>query len=239
VPVAVLQVRQIVSGYGKKQVLHGVDVHVDEGEIVAMIGHNGAGKTTLLRSIFGLVRVFSGEVLFEGRSITNRKPAANVRDGISFVPGHSVFGDLTVLENLRMGAYSVDWGTASAGAADERLEAVYDLFPILKERRSQLAGTLSGGQQQMLAIGMALMLRPRLLLLDEPSLGLAPALVQRVIDGVVEINRRLGTPVLLVEQNVKQALRFSARCYVLKLGRVELEERSEVLLGQDNLWRLF
>jgi branched-chain amino acid transport system ATP-binding protein len=236
---AVLELRGVVSGYQKKQVLHGVDVHVDEGEIVAMIGHNGAGKTTLLRSIFGLVRVFSGEVVFQGRVTTNRKPAANVRDGISFVPGHSVFGDLTVLENLRMGGYTVDWTRTDEGSADERLRAVYDLFPLLKERRWQAGGTLSGGQQQMLAIGMALMLRPRLLLLDEPSLGLAPALVKRVIDSVVEINRRLGTAILLVEQNVKQALRFSARCYVLKLGRVELEERSEVLLGQDNLWRLF
>ncbi len=234
-----LELRGVVSGYRKKQVLHGVDVHVDEGEIVAMIGHNGAGKTTLLRSIFGLVRVFSGEVVFQGRVTTNRKPALNVRDGISFVPGHSVFGDLTVLENLRMGGYTVDWTRTDEGDADERLRAVYDLFPLLKERRWQAAGTLSGGQQQMLAIGMALMLRPRLLLLDEPSLGLAPALVQRVIASVVEINRRLGTAILLVEQNVKQALRFSARCYVLKLGRVELEERSEVLLGQDNLWRLF
>jgi branched-chain amino acid transport system ATP-binding protein len=236
---AVLELRGVVSGYRKKQVLHGVDVHVDEGEIVAMIGHNGAGKTTLLRSIFGLVRVFSGEVVFQGRVTTNRKPALNVRAGISLVPGHSVFGDLTVLENLRMGGYTVDWTRTDEGSADERLRAVYDLFPLLKERRWQAAGTLSGGQQQMLAIGMALMLRPRLLLLDEPSLGLAPALVQRVIDSVVEINRRLGTAILLVEQNVKQALRFSARCYVLKLGRVELEERSEVLLGQDNLWRLF
>jgi branched-chain amino acid transport system ATP-binding protein len=236
---AVLELRGVVTGYGKKQVLHGVDLHVDEGEIVAMIGHNGAGKTTLLRSIFGLVRVFSGEVVFEGRVTTNRKPALNVRDGISFVPGHTVFGDLTVLENLRMGGYTVDWTNTDEGGADERLRAVYDLFPVLKERLWQAAGTLSGGQQQMLAIGMALMLRPRLLLLDEPSLGLAPALVQRVIDSVVEINRRLGTAILLIEQNVKQALRFSARCYVLKLGRVELEERSEVLLGQDTLWRLF
>jgi branched-chain amino acid transport system ATP-binding protein len=236
---ALLELRGVVSGYRKKQVLHGVDVRVDEGEIVAMIGHNGAGKTTLLRSVFGLVRVFSGEVVFQGRVTTNRKPALNVRDGISFVPGHSVFGDLTVLENLRMGGYTVDWTRTDEGGADERLRAVYELFPLLKERRWQAAGTLSGGQQQMLAIGMALMLRPRLLLLDEPSLGLAPALVQRVIASVVEINRRLGTAILLVEQNVKQALRFSARCYVLKLGRVELEERSEVLLGQDNLWRLF
>ncbi len=236
---AVLELRDVVSGYHKKEVLHAVNVHVDEGEIVAMIGHNGAGKTTLLRSICGLVRVFSGEVVFEGRVITNRKPSLNVRDGISFVPGHSVFGDLTVLENLRMGAHTVDWTKTDEGGPERRLQAVYELFPLLEERRWQLAGTLSGGQQQMLAIGMALMLRPKLLLLDEPSLGLAPTLVQRVIDSVVEINRRLGTPVLLVEQNVKQALRFSSRCYVLKLGQVELEERSEALLRRDNLWRLF
>ena len=236
---AVLELRDVVSGYHKKQVLHGVNVHVNAGEIVAMIGHNGAGKTTLLRSVFGLVRVFSGEIAFEGRVITNRKPSLNVRAGISFVPGHSIFGDLTVLENLRMGAYTVDWTTVDEGESDMRLQAVYELFPVLDERRGQVAGTLSGGQQQMLAIGMALMLRPKLLLLDEPSLGLAPALVQRVIDSVLEINRRLGTPVLLVEQNVKQALRFSTRCYVLKLGQVALEERSDVLLRQADLWRLF
>jgi branched-chain amino acid transport system ATP-binding protein len=236
---AVLELRGVVSGYHKKQVLHGVNVRVDEGEIVAMVGHNGAGKTTLLRSIFGLVRIFSGEIVFEGRPITNRKPSLNVRDGISFVPGHSIFGDLTVLENLQMGAYTIDWTHTDEGGPEKRLRAVYELFPVLAERRSQTAGTLSGGQQQMLAIGMALMLRPKLLLLDEPSLGLAPALVQRVIDSVVEINRRLGTPILLVEQNVKQALRFSARCYVLKLGQVELEERSDVLLRQADLWRLF
>jgi branched-chain amino acid transport system ATP-binding protein len=235
----VLELRDVVSGYHKKEVLHGVNVHVDEGEIVAMIGHNGAGKTTLLRSVCGLVRVFSGEIVYEGRVITNRRPSLNVRDGISFVPGHSVFGDLTVVENLRMGAYTADWTKADEGGPDRRLQAVYDLFPLLQDRRWQVAGTLSGGQQQMLAIGMALMLRPKLMLLDEPSLGLAPTLVQRVIDSVLEINRRLGTPILLVEQNVKQALRFSARCYVLKLGQVELEERSDVLLSRENLWRLF
>jgi branched-chain amino acid transport system ATP-binding protein len=235
----VLELRDVVSGYGKRRVLDGVSLHVDEGEIVAMIGHNGAGKTTLLRSVFGLVSVASGEVRFEGRPVTNRKPSLNVRDGISFVPGHSVFGDLTVIENLRMGAYTVDWSTAHDDGLDARLGVVYDLFPILKERQAQAAGTLSGGQQQMLAIGMTLMLRPRLLLLDEPSLGLAPTLVQRVLDGVVEINRRLGAAVLLVEQNVKQALRFSRRCYVLKLGRIELEERSDVLLPRDDLWHLF
>jgi branched-chain amino acid transport system ATP-binding protein len=235
----VLELRDVVSGYGKQRVLDGVSLHVDEGEIVAMIGHNGAGKTTLLRSVFGLVPVATGEVWFEGRPVTNRKPSWNVRDGISFVPGHSVFGDLTVIENLRMGAYTVDWSTAHDDGLDARLGVVYDLFPILKERQAQAAGTLSGGQQQMLAIGMTLMLRPRLLLLDEPSLGLAPALVQRVLEGVVEINRRLGAAVLLVEQNVKQALRFSRRCYVLKLGRIELEERSDVLLPRDDLWHLF
>jgi len=235
----VLELTDVVSGYGKRRVLDGVSLHVDEGEIVAMIGHNGAGKTTLLRSVFGLVSVSSGEIRFGGRPVTNRKPSLNVREGISFVPGHSVFGDLTVSENLRMGAYTVDWSTAHDDGLDARLGVVYDLFPILKERQAQAAGTLSGGQQQMLAIGMTLMLRPRLLLLDEPSLGLAPALVQRVLDGVVEINRRLGAAVLLVEQNVKQALRFSRRCYVLKLGRIELEERSDVLLPREDLWHLF
>ncbi len=231
---AVLEASDLVAGYGTKQVLHGVSLRVEAGEIVALIGHNGAGKTTLLKTLFGLLPVRGGEVRYAGRPITGRRAALNVRDGLSFVPqGHGIFTDLTVGENLELGGYSV-------GAADpERLAAIYDLFPILKERREQRAGTLSGGQQQMLALGLALVLRPKLLLLDEPSLGLAPVLVQRVLESVQEINRRFGTAALLVEQNVKQALRIAGRVYVMKVGQISLEDRAEALLARRDLWQLF
>ncbi len=231
---AVLEASDLVAGYGTKQVLHGVSLRVEAGEIVALIGHNGAGKTTLLKTLFGLLPVRGGEVRYAGRPITGRRAALNVRAGLSFVPqGHGIFTDLTVGENLELGGYSV-------GAADpERLAAIYDLFPILKERREQRAGTLSGGQQQMLALGLALVLRPKLLLLDEPSLGLAPVLVQRVLESVQEINRRFGTAALLVEQNVKQALRIAGRVYVMKVGQISLEERAEALLARRDLWQLF
>ena len=231
---AVLEASDLVAGYGTKQVLHGVSLRVEAGEIVALIGHNGAGKTTLLKTLFGLLPVRGGEVRYAGRPITGRRAALNVRDGLSFVPqGHGIFTDLTVGENLELGGYSV-------GAAEpERLAAIYDLFPILKERRDQRAGTLSGGQQQMLALGLALVLRPKLLLLDEPSLGLAPVLVQRVLESVQEINRRFGTAALLVEQNVKQALRIAGRVYVMKVGQISLEDRAEALLTRRDLWQLF
>ena len=230
----ILEACDLVAGYGRKQVLHGVSLRVEAAEIVALIGHNGAGKTTLLKTLFGLLPALGGEVRYGGRSITGRRAALNVRDGLSFVPqGHGIFTDLTVRENLELGGYSV-------GAADpDRLAAIYDLFPILKERQDQRAGTLSGGQQQMLALGLALVLRPKLLLLDEPSLGLAPVLVQRVLESVQEINRRFGTAVLLVEQNVKQALRIAGRVYVMKVGQISLEDRAEALLERRDLWTLF
>ena len=230
----ILEASDLVAGYGRKQVLHGVSLRVEAAEIVALIGHNGAGKTTLLKTLFGLLPALGGEVRYGGRSITGRRAALNVRDGLSFVPqGHGIFTDLTVRENLELGGYSV-------GAADpDRLAAIYDLFPILKERQDQRAGTLSGGQQQMLALGLALVLRPKLLLLDEPSLGLAPVLVQRVLESVQEINRRFGTAVLLVEQNVKQALRIAGRVYVMKVGQISLEDRAEALLERRDLWTLF
>lgn len=230
----ILEASDLVAGYGKKQVLHGVSLCVEAGEIVALIGHNGAGKTTLLKTLFGLLLARRGEVRYAGRPITGRRAALNVRDGLSFVPqGHGIFSDLTVRENLELGGYSL-------GVADpSRLATIYDLFPILAERQNQRAGTLSGGQQQMLALGLALMLRPKLLLLDEPSLGLAPVLVQRVLESVQEINRRFGTAALLVEQNVKQALRIAGRVYVMKIGQISLEDRAQALLERPDLWRLF
>jgi branched-chain amino acid transport system ATP-binding protein len=230
----VLEATGLEAGYGKKLVLHGVSIGVDRGEIVAVIGHNGAGKTTLLRTLFGLSEARAGEIRLDGKTITGRRPAANVREGFCFVPqGHGVFTDLTVRENLELGAHSL------GRAVPDRLAAVFELFPILAERQRQWAGTLSGGQQQMLALGLALMQQPKLLLLDEPSLGLAPLLVQRVLESVVEINRRFGTAIVLVEQNVKQALRVASRVYVLKVGQVVVAESSDVLLARSDFWQLF
>ncbi len=230
-----LDVREVVAGYGKKTVLHGISLEVGEEEIVAMIGHNGAGKTTLLRTIFGVLHPREGEIRYCGARIDGRRSALNVREGIAFVPqGHGVFPDLSVLENLELGAHTVQ----KAEVAD-RLEAVFGLFPILRERHRQGAGTLSGGQQQMLALGMALVLRPQLLLLDEPSLGLAPFLVQRVLEAVVEINHRFKTAILLVEQNVKQALQIARRVYVMKVGQVVYTGAPESLAQTQKLWQLF
>lgn len=230
-----LDVREVVAGYGNKTVLHGISLEVGEEEIVAMIGHNGAGKTTLLRTIFGVLHPREGEIRYRGARIDGRRSALNVREGIAFVPqGHGVFPDLSVLENLELGAHTVQ----KAEVAD-RLEAVFGLFPILRERHRQGAGTLSGGQQQMLALGMALVLRPQLLLLDEPSLGLAPFLVQRVLEAVVEINHRFKTAILLVEQNVKQALQIARRVYVMKVGQVVYTGAPESLAQTQKLWQLF
>lgn len=230
-----LEMREVVAGYGKKTVLRRISLEMAEEEVVAIIGHNGAGKTTLLRVIFGLLRLQEGQIRYRGARIDGRRPALNVREGIAFVPqGHGVFPDLSVRENLELGAHA-------AGAADlgDRLEPVFSLFPILRERDRQQAGTLSGGQQQMLALGMALVMRPKLLLLDEPSLGLAPFLVQRVLDTVTEINRRFKTAVLLVEQNVRQALQIARRVYVMKVGQIVYTGDPESLAQTQRLWQLF
>jgi len=230
-----LEVRDAVAGYGKKTVLRRISLEIAEEEVVAIIGHNGAGKTTLLRTIFGLLRLQEGQIRYRGARIDGRRPALNVREGIAFVPqGHGVFPDLSVRENLGLGAHAVE--TADLG---DRLEAVLSLFPILRERDRQKAGTLSGGQQQMLALGMALVMRPKLLLLDEPSLGLAPFLVQRVLETVTEINRRFKTAVLLVEQNVRQALQIARRVYVMKVGQIVYTGDPESLAQPQRLWQLF
>ncbi|MBI4610080.1 MAG: ABC transporter ATP-binding protein [Candidatus Rokubacteria bacterium] len=230
-----LEVRDVVAGYGKKTVLRQISLEIAEEEVVAVIGHNGAGKTTLLRTIFGLLRLREGQIRYQGARIDGRRPALNVREGIAFVPqGHGVFPDLSVRENLELAADAA--GTADLG---DRLEAVFRLFPILRERDHQKAGTLSGGQQQMLALGMALVMRPKLLLLDEPSLGLAPFLVQRVLETVIEINRGFKTAVLLVEQNVTQALRIAGRVYVMKVGRIVYAGDPGSLAQPQKLWQLF
>jgi branched-chain amino acid transport system ATP-binding protein len=219
-PSPILEVDGLSVRYGAIQALEGVTLRLSEGEIVTLIGANGAGKTTTLRAIMGLVRA-SGEVRYRGESIRSRATHRLVRDGLVLVPeGRIVFANLSVQENLEMGAYA----RRDDGVARD-FERVFALFPRLAERRRQTAGTLSGGEQQMLAIGRALMSRPRVLLLDEPSLGLAPIVVHAIFEAIEEIHRS-GVPVLLVEQNANAALRHSSRAYVLETGHVALEGAS-------------
>jgi len=214
-----LELKRVSSGYGAIEALKAVDLRIDRGEIVTLIGANGAGKSTTLRSITGLVSPTAGDILFEGARINGMPTHRITALGISMAPeGRAIFANLTVLENLEMGAYL---RTNRAENAKE-LDRVFTLFPRLKERRKQLGGTLSGGEQQMLAIGRALMSRPRLLLLDEPSLGLAPLLVQTIFTAIDAINKE-GATILLVEQNANAALRHSHRAYVLETGKIVME----------------
>jgi len=232
-----LEVEGLEAGYGKKTVLQGVGLRVHEGEVVAMLGHNGAGKSTTLKAILGLLPARAGHVRFAGEAWANGDPVENVRRGMSLVPqGRGVFPDLTVIDNLMLGAYT----QRDAAATATRLREVMELFPILEERRAQRAGNLSGGQQQMVAVGMALMPRPRLMMMDEPSIGLAPVLVQKVLETARQINRRFGTAIILVEQNIKTALGVADRAYVMKSGRVVLEKpAAELLAAQGSWWELY
>jgi len=220
--------------YGAVQVLYDVSIRVTRGEAVAILGPNGAGKTTLLRTISGFLRPRRGLILFEDAEITGIHPHALVRRGVTHVmQGRQLFGPLTVLENLRLGAYA-RLSTSERTPLEQDLERVYALFPILRERRRQRAGTLSGGEQQMLAIGRALMARPRLLLLDEPSLGLAPLAVGTIFEALRQL-RDTGLTMLLVEQNPDAALALATRCYVLEVGRVVYEGDATDLRSQGNL----
>jgi len=222
-----LRVEDVVVSYGAVEALHGVTLEVGEGEIVTLIGANGAGKTTTLRTVSGLLTPRSGRVTLDGATISGVPAHRIVGLGISHVPeGRRIFTALTVHENLEMGAYAVRGRALVA----ERLERVLALFPRLRERIAQPGGTLSGGEQQMLAIGRALMARPRVLLLDEPSLGLAPLLVQEIFREIVRINREDGTTILLVEQNAHLALSVARRGYVLETGRIVLENDAKALL---------
>jgi branched-chain amino acid transport system ATP-binding protein len=218
----VLEVRDLRVSYGAIEALKGVSLTLGQGEIVTHIGANGAGKSTTLRAIMGLVPCRSGEVAFQGHSTRNRPTFRLVRDGLVLVPeGRAIFANLSVHENLEMGAYA-----RHDSQIGSDMERVFQVFPRLKERDKQTAGTLSGGEQQMLAIGRALMSRPKVLLLDEPSLGLAPLLVHTIFEAIEEIHRQ-GTPVLLVEQNANAALKHSNRAYVLETGTVSLEGTSQ------------
>jgi len=220
--VSLLEIDGLVARYGRITALKGISLHVDEGEIVTLIGANGAGKTTTLRAISGLIRPASGRISFDGKDLRGVAPHAIVRLGIGHSPeGRRVFPRMTVRENLELGAYT----RSSKREIAEDTEHVLETFPRLRERLDQRAGTMSGGEQQMLAIGRALMGRPRLLLLDEPSLGLAPLFVQTIFEVIRQINAR-GTTILLIEQNATQALAVATRGYVLEVGSVAHEDTS-------------
>ena len=228
-----LTVEDIHVYYGAIHALKGISFHVDEGEIVSLIGANGAGKTTAMHTVSGLLRSKTGDIRFMDKSILKTEPHKIVQMGLAQVPeGRRVFATLTVQENLEMGAY-IRSGKDGAGVAED-LEKVFLRFPRLTERRKQTAGTLSGGEQQMLAIGRALMSRPKMLLLDEPSMGLSPILVQEIFNCITEVNRD-GTPVLWVEQNAKMALSISHRAYVLETGAISLEGAAADLLDNEQV----
>ena len=232
---SLLELDAVEVAYGDLPALHGVSLALEEGETLSVVGANGAGKTTMLRAISGLMRPRAGQILLDGERLDSLPSHAIVGRGVVQVPeGRKIFPSLTVLENLELGSYLA----AAKARRREGLEQVFRLFPRLKERERQAAGTMSGGEQQMLAIGRALMTRPRVLMLDEPSLGLAPIIVKEIFRIIGEINR-LGTTVLLVEQNTRQALALSRRGYVLENGRVVLEGSGVELLGNEHVKRAY
>ncbi len=230
---ALLDARDVHGGYGAVDVLHGVNLRVDEGEFVSIVGPNGAGKSTAMKSLFGLITIRAGSIGFNGENITGLRPDQVVRKGICYVPQEAnVFPSLSVRENLEMGAFIRNDDIS----AD--IEHVYNLFPILRERRRQAVGTMSGGQRQMVAMGRALMLNPRLLMLDEPSAGLSPALIDVIFEKIQEINSS-GVSILLVEQNARQALQISHRGYVLVMGTNRFEDSGPNLVSNKEVAEMF
>lgn len=231
----ILEVKDLYTNYGSIQALKGVNLEVYEGEIVTLIGSNGAGKSTTLGSITGITPAASGQILFDGKDITHTKPCDITKMGMAVSPeGREVFGGLSVEENLRVGAYTIKDKKRIAASFEE----VYELFPRLAERRKQLAKTMSGGEQQMLAIGRAMMSTPRVLLLDEPSMGLSPNLVDMIFELIQKINER-GTTILLIEQNANMALSIANRGYVLETGKVTLSGDAKELLANDDVRKAY
>lgn len=234
---ALLSLRGVFSGYGRAAVLHGVDMEVGEGELVALIGSNGAGKSTLLKTIVGLVPVTEGSITYAGAPITSGRPERLVKRGLALVPeGRLLFGPMSVRENLELGAIAA--GAKRREVAGRGLARVHELFPVLAERESQPAATLSGGEQQMLAVARALMCEPRMLLLDEPSLGLAPKVIAEIF-AALDVLRAQGITVLLVEQDARLALKHADRGYVMRTGKVVLEGPAADLLADEALSRIY
>ena len=232
---AMLEIKDIEVFYGMIQAIKGVSFEVNEGEVIALIGANGAGKTTILHSITGLIAPKKGQILFEGQDITSTPAHKIVSMGMAHVPeGRRVFAQLTVLENLKMGTFTRN----DKDEIEESMIRVYKRFPRLEERKNQMAGTLSGGEQQMLAMGRALMSRPRIILMDEPSMGLSPIFVNEIFDIIREVSEG-GTTVLLVEQNAKKALAIADRAYVLETGKIVLDGKAEDLLNDDSVKKAY
>jgi ABC-type branched-subunit amino acid transport system ATPase component len=231
-----LRVDSLVAGYGKKQILNGVSLEVAPGEIVALIGHNGAGKSTLLKAVFGLLRVWGGQVVYDGRALDGATPRELLRSGMAYVPqGNRVFTDLTVQENLEMGAVTLPRKELMKAG----IERALTLFPVLRERLRQRAGTLSGGEKQMLALANALIVSPRMLLLDEPSLGLAPPMVTEALGRIQQISHDSKVSVLIVEQKVREVLKVAQRVCVLRMGRVSFAGPSEDLKDDAKLREVY
>ncbi len=230
-----LEVKNIQTGYGKKQVLFDTSLEVKQGEIIAIIGPNGAGKSTILKAVCGLIPVWDGKILFNDTQINGSSPAKNVKRGITFCPqGNRVFDELSVNENLQIGGIHLKKKELAG-----RIDDVLQLFPMLKDRLKQNAGTLSGGEQQMLALGRALIPEPRLLLLDEPSLGLSPGLIATAFEKIQQINRERGTVILIVEQKVRKVLKICHRVYGIKLGKVAFAGQPDKLVEHDKLRKVF
>jgi branched-chain amino acid transport system ATP-binding protein len=230
--VALLEVKQLCAGYGDLPILHGISLHADKGEVVAVVGSNGAGKTTLLRTICGLIEAFSGEIIFNGEASQGMPPHKLVGRGISLVPeGRQLFNYLTVEQNLMIGSTT----SMARSHRKENFEMIFELFTALKERKTQQAGTLSGGEQQMLATARGLMAHPLLLMMDEPSWGLAPILTNELFETVQRVNKEMGTTILLVEQNVYKTLTIAHRGYVLERGRIAMEGKGNELLQDKRL----
>ncbi len=225
-----LNVSDLESGYKNKKVLFGVSVSLEQGEIVSVLGHNGAGKSTLLHAIFGLLPIYAGEVEFQNEKITGNKIWDNAARGLVLIPGgHQVFGELSVMDNLKIVKF-----THRKGDFKSRLDDIFKIFPRIEERKNQKASTLSGGEQQMLAIAIGLLMQPKLLALDEPSVGLAPSMVTNIMETIQFINREHKIGILLVEQNTKYALEISSRAYVMRLGSIIAESSAKDLLEKDS-----
>jgi branched-chain amino acid transport system ATP-binding protein len=220
-----LSIKDLNSGYNKSEILHGVDIYVEMGEIVVLIGPNGAGKSTVLKSIFNLADVYRGQIIFKDKDITKLKTFELIEMGISYVPqGRQLFQNMTVLENLQMGAFIIK----NKEVINIRIEEIFKKFPVLKEKKNQISSTLSGGQQQILAISRALIQNPQILLLDEPSLGLAPKMMLEIFEKIIEIKNE-GVAVLMVEQNASQAMQIASRTYVLEGGKIGIHGGKEII----------
>ena len=230
------EVTDLYAGYQKLDILTGVNLYVEPGEVVCVIGPNGAGKSTVFKAIYGFIDVRKGQILFDGLDITDYRPQELLKAGISIVPQlRSVFPQMTVLENLEMGMYL----ERDKDRIKKRIDEIFELFPRLAERKKQLAGTMSGGEQRMLEIGRALMYKPKLLLMDEPSAGLAPLITKMIFEQIANLNRELGLTVLMIEQNARQGLEISNRGYVLQLGKNSYEGPSQKLLDDPEVRRAF